>query len=322
MRNNRHFGKVNRMHRLFFSPFVLLLFTGAGCESSTAPKAVPVASSSTSSSGDDPATPSPLVVGNWNLEWFGSTSEGPTDEAGQETNVVKVMKSMAADLWAVQEVVDPAALKKVATDLGGYEALPSSDASVEGGTEVYANPGEQKLGIVFRQTRIEVKGARLVLRESASYFNGRAPMEVDLETKPGKTAFTLIIVHAAPGTDQVSYDKRKNGAAAIKAFLDKKPEGAFVMVAGDFNDGLEASSFGGQTTPYKVFLDDTAYAFTTKGLKSPRYPRVIDHQLVTDDFAKTVAASSARVLDGDSVIADFVDTTSDHDPVSVQYDVP
>jgi hypothetical protein len=309
------------MHRLLFGP-LLCAFLAIGCESSSGPKAVPVASSSSSSSGDDPISPSPLVVGNWNLEWFGSTSEGPTDEAGQESNAVKVMKSMDADLWAVQEIVDPAALAKVAADLGGYEALPSSDASVEGGTEVYANPGEQKLGIVFRQERIAVKGARLVLRESASYFNGRAPMEVDLETKPGKTAITIIVVHAAPGTDQVSYDKRKGGAAAIKAFLDKKPEGALVMVAGDFNDGLEASSFGGQPTPYKILLDDTAYAFTTKGLKSPRYPRVIDHQLVTDDFAKAVAASTARVVDGDSVVTDFVDTTSDHDPVSVQYDVP
>jgi hypothetical protein len=109
---------------------------------------------------------------------------------------------------------------------------------------------------------------------------------------------------------------------AIKAFLDTKPEGSFVMVAGDFNDGLETSSFGGQPTPYSSLLDDVAYAFTTKGLKSPRYPRVIDHQLVTDDLAKAVAASSAKVVNGDSVVTNFINTTSDHDPVSVQYDVP
>lgn len=311
------------MHRLFLAPLLFSLIAGAGCESNSGPKAVPSASSSTSSSsGDDPIAPSPLVVGTWNVEWFGSTSEGPTDEALQQSNVAKVMKTMDADLWAVQEVVDPSKLTALATELGGYEALPSSDASVEGGTQVYANPGEQKLGIVFRQDRIAVKGARLVLRESASFFNGRAPMEVDLETKPGKTAITVIVVHAAPGTDQPSYDKRKGGAAAIKAFLDKKPEGALVMVVGDFNDGLGTSSFGGQPTPYKVLLDDPAYAFTTKALESPRYPRVIDHQLVTDDLAKALAATSAKVVDGDTLVKSFVATTSDHDPVSVQYDVP
>jgi hypothetical protein len=303
------------------APLVLLAL-GTGCESSSSgPKPVPTANTG-SSSGDQPIAPSPFVVGNWNIEWFGSTSEGPTDETLQHANAVKVMKSMDADLWSLQEIVDPAAMAKLATDLGAYEALPSSDASVEGGPQVYANPSEQKLGIVFRQDRVAVKGARLVLRDSASYFNGREPMEVDLETKPGKTAITLIIVHAAPGTDSASYEKRKLGSVAIKAFLDTKPEGSFVMVAGDFNDGLETSSFGGQPTPYSSLLDDVAYAFTTKGLKSPRYPRVIDHQLVTDDLAKAVAASSAKVVNGDSVVTNFINTTSDHDPVSVQYDVP
>lgn len=321
MRNYRRFGNVSRMHRLFLAPLFFALASASGCESSGGTKAVPVVDSG-ASSRDPTVTPSPLVVGNWNIEWFGSVMEGPTDETLQQSNALKIMKSMDADLWALQEIVDPASMTKLAADLGGYEALPSSDASVEGGTEVYANPGEQKLGIVFRQSRIAVKGARLVLRESALHFNGRAPMEVDLETKPGNTPITIIIVHAAPGTDAASYEKRKLGSAAIKAFLDSKPDGALVMIAGDFNDGLEASSFSGQPTPYTDILNDSAYAFTTKGLKSPRYPRVIDHQLVTDDLAKAVRASSAKVIDGDSLVTDFVDTTSDHDPVSVQYDVP
>jgi endonuclease/exonuclease/phosphatase family metal-dependent hydrolase len=284
---------------------------------------VPVVDSGASSSGEPQTVgPSAFVVGNWNIEWFGSTTEGPTDEAAQATNVAKVMKTMDADLWAVQEIVDPAALTKLASDLGAYEALPSSAESVEGGSQVYANPTEQKLGIVFRQSRVSVKGARIVMRDSAAYFNGRAPMEVDLETKPGNTAITVIVIHAAPGTDSASYEKRKLGAAAMKAYLDGKPANAFVMVAGDFNDGLESSSFSGQPTPYAVLVNDTAYSFTTKGLKSPRYPRVIDHQLVTDDLAATLAPDTARVVDGDTIITNFTSTTSDHDPVSVRYDLP
>lgn len=306
------------MHRLCLVSLVLVL----ACESSGGSKAVPSVDAGGSSSGNQTVAPSPLVVGTWNIEWFGSTMEGPTNETLQAKNVLTVMKSMDADLWAIQEVVDPAALAKLATDLGGYQTLPSSDASVEGGTQVYANPGEQKLAVVFRESRVAVTGARLVLRDSASFFNGRAPMEVDVETKPGKTAITVVVVHAAPGTDSASYEKRKQGAAAIKAFLDTKPEGALVMVAGDFNDGLETSSFGGQPTPYAAIVNDPAYEFTTKALKSPRYPRVIDHQLVTDDLARFVAASTARIVDGDTLVTDFVDTTSDHDPVSVQYDLP
>lgn len=311
-----------RKHPLLFAPLLFVSLAAPGCESSTGPKAVPVVDSGTSSSGSNTVSPRPLVVANWNIEWLGSATEGPTDETLQQENVLKVMKSMDADLWSVQEIVDPATLTKLATDLGGYEALPSSDDTVEGGNEVYANPGEQKLGILIRQERLSVKGARIVMRDSAAFFNGRAPMEVDLETKPGKTAITVIVLHAAPGTDSASYEKRKSGAAAIKAYLDGKADGTFVMVAGDFNDGLETSSFGGQPTPYADLLADTKYSFTTKGLKSPRYPRVIDHQLVTDEFAAMLAESTAKVVDGDSLVTDFIDTTSDHDPVSVQYDVP
>jgi len=306
------------MRRLCFVPLLLAL----GCDSSNSgQKPVPVPDSGTS---EVTTPPSAFVVGNWNLEWFGSTSEGPTDEALQQTNVVKVMKAMDADLWSDQEIVDTAAYTKIAAALGDYQVLNGNDPLVEGGPEVYANPGEQKLGILYRASRVEVKGARCILRDSATVanFNGRAPLEVDLETKPGHTAITIIVVHLAPGTDSPSYEKRKAAAAALKAWVDKKPSGAMVMIAGDWNDGLEASSFAGQPSPFGVFLNDAAYAFTTKGLKSPRYPRVIDHQLVTDDLLAAYVEGTAKVTDGDSLITNYVDTTSDHDPVSVRYELP
>lgn len=304
------------MRALFLVP-VLFAF---GCGSSGGgQKPVPVVDAG---SGVDPVAPGAFVVANWNIEWFGSKTEGPTDEPLQAANVTKVMKTMDADLWSLQEIVDPAALTTLATSLGPYEAVLSSDSTVEGGSEVYANPTEQKLAIVFRSSRLSVKSARLVLRDNAAYFNGRAPMEVDLETKPGKTAVTVIVVHLSPGTDAGSYEKRKLASAALKAHLDAKPEGAFVMIAGDFNDGLETSSHAGNATPFTDLLNDPAYVFTTRGLKSPRYPRVIDHQLVTDDLAAAVIESTAKVTDGDSLVTDFVDTTSDHDPVSVRYEIP
>ena len=95
------------------------------------------------------------------------------------------------------------------------------------------------------------------------------------------------------------------------------------MIAGDFNDGLESSYFNSQPSPFGVFLDEgSGYAFTTKGLKSTRYPRVIDHQLVNDALLPSFVDGSARVIVGDSLITDYVETTSSHDPVSVRYELP
>lgn len=82
------------------------------------------------------------------------------------------------------------------------------------------------------------------------------------------------------------------------------------------------ASFDGSPSPYGVLLTDQAYSFTTKGLRSPRYPRLIDHRLVTDEFAAASVDGTAKVTNGDSLVTNFVDTTTDHDPVSVRYELP
>ena len=109
----------------------------------------------------------------------------------------------------------------------------------------------------------------------------------------------------------------------LKSYLDGKPDGTRLVMAGDFNDGLDASNYADSPTPYAELLADPAYAFTTKGLVSPRYPHVIDHQLVTDDLFAGYVANSARVVNGDTIIgSDYSTTTSDHDPTRVEYTLP
>ena len=48
----------------------------------------------------------PLSVSNWNIEWFGSTSNGPTNEQLQLDNVRTVLGGIGADFFALEEVVD------------------------------------------------------------------------------------------------------------------------------------------------------------------------------------------------------------------------
>ena len=40
----------------------------------------------------------------WNIEWFGSTSNGPAAEAGQLNHVRDIIASTDFDLWGVQEI--------------------------------------------------------------------------------------------------------------------------------------------------------------------------------------------------------------------------
>ncbi|HLM46744.1 MAG TPA: hypothetical protein VK458_22930, partial [Myxococcaceae bacterium] len=48
-------------------------------------------------------------LGNWNVEWFGDTTNGPTDEAKQLDNVQVVIANADLDFWGLQEIVDPTA---------------------------------------------------------------------------------------------------------------------------------------------------------------------------------------------------------------------
>lgn len=286
------------------------------------PRALPSPSPTDTSEPGGPAEPTELTVGNWNLEWFGSTEMGPTNDPLQQSNAAKVLTTLAADMWAVQEIVDPAALRQLAIAGGDYAALVSNDPGVNGGPSVYDSPTGLKLGLLYKADRVDVRVARVLFADDLNPFNGRAPLEVELTTKPGGTTFTLVVVHLSPGTDAASYEKRKQATALLKTYADAKPEGTRLMIAGDFNDGLEKSSYSGAETPFSPFLEDTSYKFATLGLSSPRYPRLIDHQLVTDDLAADLVAKSARVVDGDTVVRDYISTTSDHDPVVVRYALP
>src|SRR5689334_24916982 len=50
-------------------------------------------------------TATTLDVANWNLEWFGDTANGPTNEALQLSNVRDVIAGTDFDVWGLEEVV-------------------------------------------------------------------------------------------------------------------------------------------------------------------------------------------------------------------------
>lgn len=289
---------------------LFLALIGLACEPSPKATPLPTTPAEDASAPDARAPSAPFVVANWNLEWFGSTTEGPTDEALQQKNVTTVMRTIDAHLWSVQEITSETQLRAVADDLGGFDV-------------VLGDGGSQKLAALVRRDRFDVLASRSVLTDHEADFNFRPPLEIDLALKPDARPLTFVVVHLAAGTDAASYEKRKLEAQLLKGHLDGKPAGARVLVAGDFNDGLAQSSYQRSATPFAVLLSDPAYAFTTKGLASPRYPRVIDHQLVTDDLLAGYVEGSAKVVDGDAIIpSGYTTTTSDHDPTHAEYTLP
>lgn len=268
-----------------------------------------------------------LDVGSWNVEWYGSTANGPSDEALQQANVQKVIAGMNLDLLGLTEVVSEAAFQTLSTGLRNHTGLLATDPKVENGRAFYS-ANEQKVGLIFH-SRFTVDRARLVLTDDAYAFGGRPPLEVQLSfVDHGKPQeLTVLVVHLKALSDADSLRRRTDSAIALKAYLDEQPAGRQVLVIGDFNDDLFSSQRPGAPSPFAAFVADPGHwRFATQALSEAHvsttvhFKSTIDHHLASATMFEHYVADSVKVVRPDAAIPGYGDTTSDHYPVVSRYD--
>lgn len=271
-----------------------------------------------------------LDVATWNLEWFGDPGNGPTDEARQLRRVRDVIQGTDLDLWGVQEVVGAEAFASLLAELPGYAGLLANHPSVRDGPAFYSDFGdrEQKVGLIWRTSVVQVLDARLILTERDHEFAGRPPLQVRVRlTLGGETLEGVVVVlHAKAGADEPSWVRREAGARALRAWLDATWPDTPVWILGDFNDDVDTSILEGRPTPYAPFLDaESTWSFPTGALSRAGvsstlgYRDVIDHHLVSDEVLARYRAGSAEAYRVDAHVPDYGSTTSDHLPVLTRY---
>jgi endonuclease/exonuclease/phosphatase family metal-dependent hydrolase len=268
-------------------------------------------------------TATTLDFGNWNLEWFGSTSNGPTNESLQLSNVRDVLQGADLDIWGLEEVVSTTSFNSLKSQLPGYAGLLADDATVTSGKSYYTT-SEQKVGILYKTSVASVLSARVILTTNDYDFAGRPPLEVKLRVSlNGRTEdIVVIVLHAKAFDDTTSWQRRANASVALKSYLDSTYPTTKVMVFGDWNDDLDTSITSGKATPYQNFVSDSAdYTFPTKALTDAHiattasYPDAIDHQLVTNELKASYVTGSTVAYRVDSYIPSYSTTTTDHFPV-------
>lgn len=293
----------------------------------TAPEVVPIVSAPSAVVVPAKGTSATLDVGNWNLEWFGDTQKGPTNEPLQLQNARDVILGTDLDIWGVQEIVSQTQFNSLESQLPGYTGFISSEAVVTGGSGSYTAT-EQKLGILYRSSLATLVGAKVILTSNDYDFAGRPPLEVTLRvTLNGVTEnVVFIVLHMKAFNDAASRTRRQNAANALKAYLDATYPTQKVAVIGDWNDDTDVSITPGQPTPFAQFVNDGArYTFPTKALSdagkssTTSYPDFVDHQLVTNEFAGIYSAGSAEAYRVDAFVPSYSTTTSDHYPVLSRY---
>lgn len=268
-----------------------------------------------------------LDLGTWNIEWFGSTSNGPTNESLQLSNVRDVILGTDLDIWGVQEVVSATSFNNLRSQLPGYAGVLANESTVQSGSSFYSS-SEQKVGLLYKTGVATLVGARVILTANDFDFAGRPPLEVRLRVSlNGRTSdLVVIILHAKAFSDSESWQRRFNASQALKAYLDSTWPTARVMVLGDFNDDVDTSITSGRASPYKNFVDDPLdYTFPTKALSDARisttlsYPDAIDHQLATNDLQSLYVSGSVQAYRVDQFVPNYANTTSDHLPVLTRY---
>lgn len=272
-------------------------------------------------------TAATLDVASWNIEWFGSTTNGPTNEPLQLSNAKDIISGTDFDVWGVAEITDQAAWNNLESQLTGYTGFLAGESVVTSGSTYYGAT-EQKVGIVYKSSVATLVSAKIILTAYDYDFAGRPPLEVKLNvTLNGTTEQVVVIVlHAKAFNDVASWQRRLNASNALKSYLDTTYPTQKVIVVGDWNDDVDTSITAGQASPYQNFVSDAAnYVFPTRALSlagvtsTTGYPDMIDHHLNTNEVYATLVPSSTEVYRVDSFIASYDASTSDHYPVLSRY---
>jgi Bacterial Ig-like domain/Ig-like domain CHU_C associated/Secretion system C-terminal sorting domain len=290
-----------------------------------------------------------LDVVNWNIEWFGSSTLGPTNDNLQEQNIKTVMQNIGADVYALEEVVSEARLANIVSQMPGYSYVLSNYGSYTNSNQAGAGTlaDAQKLGLVYKTamfpggfTTQALLSAGINTAADVSnpaynwYASGRFPfMATGTTTLNGSTkTIRFIVVHAKANTSPTltSYQRRKAGNDSLLINLNTFYPNDNIIMLGDFNDDLDSTITAGinpKLSSYKQFVDDATrfssptLALSLAGKKSTvSYNDVIDHVMLSNEMQCTYLAGSAAILtDVTSLIASYGTTTTDHYPVYTRY---
>ncbi len=271
-----------------------------------------------------------LEVATWNIEWFGSPSNGPSDDPRQFDNVVRVIRDANIDVWAVQEMASSSTFASLLAELGpGYAGALAPTSTSRG----------LGLGYIYKPSVLLNASVREILLDanSQTQFAGRPPflLEADVLTPQGTLGVTFINVHMKATSDLESYNKRLAASQLLQdhiegSTLDQVP----LIILGDFNDLLSGSIRAGRSSPYANFVQATNdYDPTTLDLQLTRrytwcgnsrdcsFGSTIDHIIISNELEGMYRTGSVDHYDELlSVVSAYVSSTSDHLPAFAIFD--
>jgi hypothetical protein len=284
-----------------------------------------------------------LDVVSWNISWLGSEFNGPSNDILQAQHAIRVMDSLKADIYLLQEIVDTSLLGFISRNLknGPYDyrvCLYASNAlnTLSGNWRV-----GQKMAYLYKKnlfSNVTTRGFTANSTNSNNFYywaSGRYPFRMDatvhIAGKSKKVSFINLHAKAELG-EPSDYYRRKGGADLMYDSLTYNHADEYFMIGGDFNDDLDVTisqSVPETLTPYYSYMSDDFRFNAISFWNSKRgdnsyigYPNVIDHAIVSYQMARDYVPFSCilrkEVTDW---IPNYRNDLSDHYPVESRFDL-
>lgn len=287
-----------------------------------------------------------LKVVNWNIEWFGSPAQNPANDSLQQANVIRILRSLDADIYALAEVVDTARFRAVAAALPGYRYIISDFGSYADSTADPDYVSAQKLAFLYKDSIVRNIRSYGVLRRGGSgtaYYNwssGRFPylMEATARLNGDSARLQFVLLHAKANTGSSAeklegWNRRRNGNKELKDSLDAQYPNSNLIMLGDFNDDLyktiTTERYPDSTSSYTDFLADSVhYVPVTRPLSiagqrsTVSFSSVIDNVIISDETKLGYLPGSATIqTQVEQLVNAYSSTTTDHYPVASRYNL-
>ncbi len=268
-----------------------------------------------------------LEAVTWNIEWYGNTGNGPDDETRQTENVLAILDTLNADLYAFQEIssgtsTEPKeSLKKLTSRMKGYRGFVAE-----------AMGGGQKTAFVFNTITIDSVSSGLITegQDDYNWASGRYPFYFKFNYSTNDTTILIyaVTIHAKCCADAESYRRRKEAAKSLYNYLTRNKPSANIILLGDYNDDADVSIYQERQSPYQVFVDDDeSFKVITKSLSlkgqstTVGFPDAVDHVTMSNElFDAYILESEKALTKAAALIENYELTTSDHYPVWVKFE--
>lgn len=259
-----------------------------------------------------------LDIATWNIEWF------PKNGTTTVNYVKEVINAAKIDVWAIQEVEDTIAFRKMVDEIEGYNW--------------YIPPGWfGGLAYIYNNKQIAIDSIYRILNTQHYWHNlPRSPLV--MEFKFNNESYSIINNHfKCCGNGVLNLNnsedeetRRYKASELIKEYCDAKLNDKRVIIIGDLNDILTDNS---ENNVFQIFIDDTDnYQFADMNIAMdenedwsyPSWPSHIDHILISNELfaAFNLPGSEIKTLTIDQKVFDNWDTydnnISDHRPVALK----